>query len=386
MKIETNKRDLDAVLDLVGVAKGSGKADNIITHVCFQTREGQVEVLTSNTRLRARGVLVANVEGEGAFTVEFWRLTKWLGSVGDAPVTLALKGSSVAVSCANSRIVLQSLDPAHFPPVPDFTIPEDAPEMEAKRAHGLLSYLRTFVLEKETIHPQYNVAEARNGAFWSCNQKALVIMTIPELATTQLRIHKLEFPGLLAFIAACGTRSIKFVERTNGEDGFHVVHPGGTSLFVPRPRKEFPDLTKDLHPLEGEAACVWEISPEHLITAVEGLTASADSENYYVRLSTAGTDLLDISIRAVFGSEDSTAQVPAKIRSTKQFAQLPVAKMGFHHPSLLAAMGKIKDEVAALQIFAPEDAKKGRPGGLSRLVSKTKEGDEIHTILHWVAQ
>jgi len=383
MKIETNKRDLDSVLDLVGVAKGVGKADNLATHVCFQVQDGQVQILASNTRLHARGVLQANVEGEGAFTVEFWRLTKWLGSVGNAPITLNFKGSSVAVSSASSRIVLQSLNPADFPSVPVVLVPEKTPELEAKRAHGLLSYLRAFVLENETIHPQYNVAEVKNGAFWACNQKALVILTIPELEHTQLRIHKLDFPGMLAFIAACGTRAIKFVECS---EGFHVVHPGGTSLFVPRPRKEFPDLAKDLHPLEGEAACVWEISPNQLITAVDGLTASADSENYYVRLSTAGTDLLDISIRAVFGSEDSTAQVPAKIRSTKQFSQLPVAKMGFHHPSLLAALGKIKDEVAALQIYAPEDAKKGRPGGLSRLVSKTKEGDEIHTILHWVSQ
>lgn len=386
MKIETNKRDLEAVLDLVGVAKGSGKADNVATHACFQARGGQVEILASNTRLGARGVLTANVQGDGAFTVEFWRLTKWLDAVGDAPVTLRLDGTRVVISSASSRIVLQSLNPAEFPMVPE-TPEGKGSEIDAKRLHGMLSYLRAFVLEQETIQPQYNVAQVKRGSFWACNQKSLVIMTIPELEQTKLHLHKLEFPGVLAYLAACGGRPAKIVERpSGGVEGFHLVHPGGSALYVPKPRKDFPDLSGELHALEGEAACVWEISPEQLLTSIEGLTASADNENYYVRMSTAGADMLEVSIKAAFSSEDSTAQVPAKIRATKRFSGMADAKLEFHHPSLLAALGKQKEAIVALQIYAPSDGKKGRQEGLSRLVSKSKDGDEVHTILHWKAQ
>jgi len=385
MKIETNKRDLEAVLNLVGVAKGAGKPDSVVTHVCFQSDGSAVEIRASDMRISARGPLTGDVDGEGAFTVELWRLTKWLGTMKEGTVTLDFSGGSVAVSGSNSRIVLQSLNPAEFPPMPMLGDVDDASEVDAKRIHGLLSYLRSFILEDETLVPHYNLTEVKNGAFWATNQKALVILTVPELANTQLRIHKLDLKGVLAFIAACGTRAIKFVERLTGdEQGFFIVHPGGTSLFVPRPRKEFPDLAPQLTLLQTDGCVWWEVSPTQLNSSIEALTASADSENYLVRLSAVGSDLLEVSIRSAFGSEDSTAKVPAKIRA-KQSVHLPEGKLAFHHPSLVAALAKIKDEVAALEVFAsPDDGKKGRVGGLARLVYKTKDGDEIHTILHWV--
>lgn len=385
MKIETNKQDLEAVLGLVGVAGESGKSDNIRTHFCFKSDGNTVEILATDERLSARGPLVSNVSGEGAFTVEAWRLTKWLKAIPEGVVNLSFTKSSVVVSGSNSRIVLQSLDPADFPAIPSPS-EEEAPMLEAKRAHTLISYLRSFILEDENQFPQYNITELKNGAFWATNQKALVIMTVPELATTNLRIHNLDISTVLAFLAACGTHPVRFVEQFTGKhQGFFIVHPGGSSLFVPRGRKEFPDLSPHLTILQSEGSAWWEVSPAELNAAIHALTASADNDNKVVCLAAQGSDALEVSIRSAFGGEDSTARVSAKIR-LKQASKLPPGKYAFNHPSLVATLAKIKDPIAALEMFLPEPEdtpKRSRTAGMARLVVKTKDGDEIHTILHW---
>lgn len=375
MKIQTNKPDLEAVLSLVGVAEGQGKPDQVQNHLLFIAGPRGVEVCATNTRVSARGPMVANVEAEGQATLESWRLLKWLQALGDGEISLEASGGTVVASCASSRAVFQSLDPKLFREVP--IAPQGGVEVDARRLLSLWTHLQNFVLDDETKAPHYNVAEVKTETFWAANMKALVIMSISELSKMNLRIHRMDFSEVLKFIAACKNRPISVVDHGTG--GFFLVHPGGTSLHVPRPTKEFPDLAEHLSILKTEAPAVWEFAPEALTQAISGLSASSEKQNETLLIGPKGTDTLQVSMKAAFSDQSSTAWLPAKIR-TKQSSTLPPI-LSVHYPSLSKALAKLKEGVA-LEVFPP-DAQSKKVVGLARISQTTKEGDEIQNIFHW---
>ena len=82
MKLTVAKSDLEEALKVSSLTVGSGS--DLSSHYLFRVQEGEVEILSYDMRVFSRAPLQATVEGdEDAFTVEAWRLDKWVASVGD---------------------------------------------------------------------------------------------------------------------------------------------------------------------------------------------------------------------------------------------------------------------------------------------------------------
>ena len=113
MNVEVAKSDLEVALSVAGVSVDTSASD-LSSHYLFRTRNNQVEILSYGPRIFSRFPLAATCDGEDgdAFTVESWRLDKWMAGARDGVLSLSSQGSGdVKVSDGRSTIRLRSLDP-----------------------------------------------------------------------------------------------------------------------------------------------------------------------------------------------------------------------------------------------------------------------------------
>jgi len=378
MNIEVAKQDLEAALKVVSTTVGSGA--DLSSHYLFRIHEDAMEVLSFDMRVFSRSQFTANVKGEegDAFTVEAWRLDKWVASVGDGVLTLDSdeKGEVIAKG-PRSRIKLRSLDPSRFPYWDGLLTNATAMgDISPAVLHRAISLSKTFVSTDDTNRPELCQIEAIEGTMQATNRRAVSSVAIRDLPGLSLRIPGKDLTTVLKFLSDKTTQEsdVAVLEgRREGSAGAAVIfrRPDGSYIGVSRPTSPMPKL-----PIEAVARTMGlSLNVDEFMGGVDVLLASAKKGHETVTFSSkdgvltismpsdaGGDDEYPLITSAETGLGDITFGIDyAYIKSLAEHFDLDTVELGVHQ--------------------------RGRGGYVSFLYedegSTEDSGNQYHTVIVW---
>jgi hypothetical protein len=255
MKIEVAKSDLEVALSVASIAAAAGGTD-LTSHYLFRIQEGKAEVLSCDGRIFARSPLVATVDGEDgqAFTVEAWRMDKWVAAVPDGVVSLSSDASGdVHAQAGRSKTRLRSLDPSKFPFWDNILkLAKNVGSISPKSLAHALGLSKGFVSAEDTAKPELCQVEAIKGVLWATDRRALSAVEVTALPELSIRIPGKEVPAVVRFLNDKHTQendvTIKEAERAfeDGGGAFALFERAdGSYVGVNRPTSKFPTLNVD---------------------------------------------------------------------------------------------------------------------------------------------
>ena len=309
MNIEVAKSDLEVALKVASTTVGSGS--DLSSHYLFRYRDGQAEVLSYDMRVFSRAPFTATVEGDddAAFTVEAWRLDKWISSVGDGVLTLTCDDQGqVTAKGPRSKVKLRSLDASRFPYWDGLMAEaEDVGDVAPATLRRALSLSKHFVSSDDTSRPEICQAEATDGVLKATNRRAVSSVTVRDLPGLDLRVPGKDLSVILKFLSDKTTQeddvSVKRASRPDGSGGGAAaifLRPDGSYVGVSRPTTAMPKL-----PIEIEDSDVTlSVNIEEFNGAVDVLLSSAPKGHEAVSFSTGEDGTLYLAMPSEAGGID----------------------------------------------------------------------------------
>lgn len=383
MKIVVAKPDLEAALQVVSIGTASTGSD-LTAHFVFRRREDDVvEVLSNNNRLGCSmpiaGCTVSGGEVGDAFTVESWRLNKWIAAAADAELSLESSDGRVKATSPQGTVKFASLDPAQFPYWDEaFRAVGEGLKISAKRLHAALSHVKLFISDKDTTTPKIAVTELRKESLQATDGGALAVVTIADFATSNMRIHGRDLGQLLSFLAAAGDGSVECREH---DRCLFLVRDDGGVLSVGRPHHAFPEISLDKKPDDPHW---WVLKTEELTRAINALSASASKEDS--RLNFKLKDSMVALSMTSASSDRDTLYLEAQDHGSAEDAEVPMPPEGFDiaYPYLLKLLGKTKSDTIKFGLNPNKDRKTGKQKGGWVRFREDRDGDDYLTLLVWL--
>ena len=327
MKFQVAKSDLLDALQTVSGSMASGEGD-ITSHFLFRmspSNPTQVEVLTACQRVFSSCPVKAAVLSEGeAFTVEGWRVKKWLGVIGDTAVTIEnTAGGDVRFDAGTYVQTFHSLDPQNFN-LWDKTFAK-AVSKGTLPAHRLASALKSgklFASKDETNMPEAVVVDVRNGLLTAMDKRSVVVFfKVTGLEQSSLRIHTKDVPVLTGFLSSI-EGDVEILE--NERNLFLKRAADGAVYGETRYQVDYPNLS----PPSNEDQRTWTVSVDGLRRAIlsNQCGASKDDNRLYLSLPDEDGPLL-VSMKNENGKTTAISVPCDAVLNVADAADLP--KEGF---------------------------------------------------------
>jgi len=308
MNIEIAKSDLVEALNVSSLTVGSGS--DLSSHYLFRVQDGAVETLSYDMRVFSRVPLTCKHEGDDgdAFTVEAWRLDKWVNSVGDGVLTLATgENGEVLAKGPRAKIKLRSLDPSRFPYWDGLMAEaEETGKVDPSTLHRALTLSKWFVSTDDTSRPEICQAEATEGVLQATNRRAVSSVKMLDLPDLNLRIPGKDLGTVIRFLQDKYTMenpvTVQEASRPAGSGGGSCavfLRPDGSYIGVSRPTAAMPTL--EVKPTDIEVSV--ELNVEEFHNAVAVLSASAPKGHEAVTFQSKDGGLT-LSMPSAAGGED----------------------------------------------------------------------------------
>ena len=374
MKIEVAKVDLEDALSVVrNTVSGSGS--DLSAHFLFRHRGGVVEVLTYQNRTFSLAPVKCRVEGTGggAFTVEAWRLDKWLSGIGDVAVLLHDENGEVKVTGGRSTIRLRSLDPSKFP-YWDGTLSGATNQgtVPALRLASAIGYAKQFVSTEDTTRPEIAQIEAIEGAIWSTDRRAVSIVKVEALPESSLRIAGKDLPAVVKFLSSKPTVDGD-VTVFETDAAVFFVRPDGAHVGAARPAVAFPRLKVDEN--DGE---VWvQIPAADFKSAISVLSASSTkgNERLTFRAGLSGQSVI-LSMTSEAGGED---EYPIELSGYEGMENFPEDGFTVDYGHLLGLISHFNLDALDIEVF-----RKGKGGYIAfRRGGKESNENSYFSVIVW---
>lgn len=325
MKITVAKSDLEVALSVASIAV-DGSVSDLTSHYLFRvSASGQgAEVLTADSqhRLFACAPFKATFDGEAgdAFTVEAWRLDKWMAGVADGVLELSFDGSGdVSAKGNRSRVRFRSLNPSKFP-YWDKTM-EGAVEsgsVDPRTLTNALKFSKIFVSSDDTAKPELCQVEGKEGMLWATDRRGLGNVEVRSLPNLSLRIFGKEVTPLMKFLGLKETLNnpvtLVGAERSSEDRGgaWSVYkRPDGAYLGISRPTSEFPTLKVDR---DAEPTALMSLNIAEFQDGVSILSAGAPKGHDAVTFSYDNdSGVVSISMPCEAGGQDDYPLSLAKV-------------------------------------------------------------------------
>jgi hypothetical protein len=385
MKIEVAKPDLEAALQVASIGSASTGSD-LTTHYVFRRKsDGIVEVLSHNNRLGVSmpvaGCQSTLSDGEtmGAFTVESWRLNKWIAAVEDAVLILEMEDGIVKATSPNGFVKFQSLDPSQFPHWDEAIAEASAGvSIAARRLHAALSHVRMFISDKDTTAPKLAVTEILNESLQATDKGALAVVTIDVLTKSNLRIHGKDLGQILAFLASCGDGEVGIREH---ERCLFLTRKDGGIMSVGRPHHAFPDIKLDKKPNDPH---YWVVKTNELKMAVNALASSAVKDDPRLSFGIDG-NMVGLTMTSASGHQ-VTHHLEAQEHGSDEDVDVPMPDGGFDiaYPYLLKLLSQYQPETIKFGLNPQVDQATGKPRGGWVRFREDRSGDDYLTLLVWL--
>jgi len=381
MKVTVPKTVLESALQVSTITVGSGGND-LSTHYLFRVRGGNVEILSYNQRIFSAVPMECEVEGEDgdSFTIEAWRLDKWVSGVGSGSLVLHSDGEgSVSAKGPKNKIRFRSLDPSKFP----FW---DGLVREAKSTGSVapsslcraLSLARWFVSADDTTKPELCQVEAIDGVLWATDRRALSSVEIPTLPNLNMRLPGKEVGNIMRFLSLKETTAqeieVQSAERSPDDGGGAcaiLVRADGAYVGISRPMSEFPILQVDRNSADE---AMFDLDVEEFTNALAVLSASAPKNHESVRVRYVDNSLV-LSMPSEAGGEDEYILTTNNVENGELFEE------GFvvDYPYLKGIAATFDLDTLRLGVN-----KRGRGGFVSfRNADEGDDGNRYYSVIVW---
>ena len=312
MKITVAKSDLLNAQKAVAPCR-SGTGSDLSTHYLFKVlppasnaedAPPTLEIAAySGQTFASAPVQGVTIEGDNLedFTVEGWRLEQFLAAVPDNGKALTFSYDSSesktveAKAASKNALLFTSLDPSGFPSwdtvIGKSTVTATLP---ARLLHSILSYVKDFVGNDETKHPEQTVIESRNGVLYGMNSTQAVQVRCPALKGSTLRIHGKDVKGILTFLSNLRDADVDLLEDLP-KSGSGDKEP--TTLIL-RQHQSDPNLPTaiygenrfttpfpDLGPPGATDQHLWSFAKNEVLEALPLLEADAREKETKLRIS-----------------------------------------------------------------------------------------------------
>lgn len=378
MRIEVAKEDLGTALQVANTSINSGQGSDISCHFLFRTiGENEVEVLSYNSRnIFSSSPLICQTEGEGSFTVEGSRLSKWMQVIPDnVVVTLEFGEGVVTASTEKGPVQFQSLDPSSFP-FWDETLKEVklATTIDAQRLKKILTNAKAFVSDQESRNPQLCVVEARDGVLYSADRMCVSAIWVGDLKGSNLRIHGKDIPAISSFLTAVkedvGEGKVEVLEH----ERILVIRRGdGAMIGETRFTADFPDLGVKR---DGEDLYWFEVRKDDVIFSIQYLIPCMTKDDFRLRFTVGGENKVRMYAKSDSGGE-MAQDIECSARSDK-FGEM--CEFNLPYNTLLKVLGAYEAETVRFGV----NPKKNKPGNGWCRVREERDGDDYLNILAWI--
>jgi DNA polymerase III sliding clamp (beta) subunit (PCNA family) len=324
VKIDVAKVDLETALAVSALTVGSGT--DLSSHYLFRKTDRGVEVLTYDMRTFSAAPLKCNVEGDEPFTVEAWRLDKWLSGVADGVLTIASDtNGDVTAKGTKGRVRLRSLDPNKFP-YWDRLVSEAVSngKISPSTLQRAVNVSKCFVSTEDTQKPEICQIEAINGILWSTDRRALSHVRV-DMPGLNMRIPGKDIPTLVRFLSLKDTlhNDVELLtsERSANDGGgacFLLRRADGGYVGFSRPNAQFPKL--DVNP-DAEDSASFVLDMADFKSAVSVLSASAPKNHETVRLRYLDGRVLASMPSEAGGEDDYPLTVKGDTVNGESFAE-----------------------------------------------------------------
>jgi len=247
MKIQVAQQDLETAISTVRFAVG--KDADLSSHYLFRLSGGVLKVNSFSRQTFASAPIISkvdNAEDGDAFTVEAWRLEKWVAAVGEGLLTLEYEGNGdVRCKGPHSRIRLRSLDPTKWPTNDNLMASaEEMGTIDGAALNRALALCKFFMSDEDTTKPEIAQVESRAGVLWASDRRSILKIDLP-LTGLDIRIPSSDVNTVSRFLGGKDSITIKNSDRdlSVGGGGSTTFWKSDGSYFgVSRPVLEFPDL------------------------------------------------------------------------------------------------------------------------------------------------
>jgi len=378
MNIEVAKQDLEAALKVVSTTVGSGS--DLSSHYLFRVREGKAEVLSYDMRVFSLAPFTATIDGEDgdAFTVEAWRLDKWISSVGDGVLTLGSdKKGEVIAKGPRSRVKLRSLDASRFP-FWDGLLSDSASmgSVSPGVLYREVNFSKNFVSADDTNRPELCQIEAVDGLMQATNRRAVSCVTVRDLPDLALRVPGKDIPTMLRFLSDKNTQE-------NGVDLLQAVREGNTAAIIlrrpdgsyvgfSRPTAALPKLPVDVE----KAEVTMTLNIDEFMDAVAVLLSSAPKGQETVTFSSKDGSLV-VSMPSDAGGVD---EYPLVVSQEDGLGEQTFA-LDYSYIKSIADQFDLDDMLLGVH-------RRGRGGYVSFMHeddATNQTGNQYHTVIVWHA-
>jgi DNA polymerase III sliding clamp (beta) subunit (PCNA family) len=302
MKVEIAKSDLEDALSVSRVTVASNSGD-LSSHFVFRSRNGNLEVLSYHGRTFSMVPLKCSHDAKDGetFTLEAWRLDKWLSGIGDVVVVMdSTNTGEVKISGGRSTIRLRSLDPSRFPYWDGtYASAHVKGSVPASRLANALSFSRLFVSAEDTTRPEIAQVEFMNGSLWSSDRRAASIVRISNLEDSTLRISGKDLGAVIKFLGSKPTNELD-IQIKESDTALFLSRPDGAHIGCSRPNVSFPNVKLD----ERDAPTWIQFPAAEFNSAINILSASSSKGNGRMTFNLDGTKLI-LSMPSEAGGSDS---------------------------------------------------------------------------------
>ena len=369
MKIKVSKQDLQAAMQVPDICV-AGSGSDLSAHFLFRIHDGAVQMLAYNQRVFGSAPVKCQFDGDegAAFTVEGWRLRKWLAGVADAVLTFTKEdGGEVKASAPKSTIRMRSLDPSKFP-FWDKSLGEAKAitTINATRLASALNYGGKFISDKDSTKPEIGQVESLKGCIWATDKKAVTLISVKGLEDSNLRIHSKDISPVTKFLSYADD-----VEVLEHDRSLFLRRADGAVLGTSRPLAAFPKLGVDKDAVDDAE---WEVKTADLTAAIKCLSASADKDNTSVVFRYRKADnMVVLSVTSAAGGSD---EYPIECTYERESAKIPEDGFELHYPYLETLIEHFKGDTLKFGV-----TKKDK-GGFIRFLH-AQEGDSFLTVVVW---
>ena len=391
MQIDVAKRDLEIALKIATIAMATGQTTDLQSHYVFHATKGREVTVRTHTRRTFCGTpLKCSVAGEGAFTIDGWRIRQWLSAVRDTALTLKFEGDGVVEAISlRGTMRFGSMDPEKFLSYESNLESAEAvgEGLPCARLAQVFNYIQPFVLDRENTHPQMSLAEVNKGCLYATNIDSMTIIRLTDptedgnapltLAGSEARIHVKDVAALVNFLRLDGDLKVEVLEHKGvclilrREDG---------SLFgVARPRDGFPKFPPDTS-VDTQDEAYFDMEMEELSSGITWLLAGAKRDARDIRFRWVDDSTLVGSMEAASGGE---VKLPLILTDHTGLDKLP--KVGFKIPhALITQVGRVADEKLKFGLAVKTDDE-GEPTGKGYVRFRHADGGDIYqTLVAWV--
>lgn len=370
------KQDLDSALKVVSLALAK-RGNGIDSHYVFRIdEEGNAAVFAQNGQMLASFPLQCEVsEYPSAFTVEGWRIQKWLQVVDDGVLSFSLKDGIVHAKAKEGEVRWSSFDPASFP-FWDQSLAdaEEEASVSVEALRDVLLHVKDFIHSGDNAVPQFAVTEVFDTSLRASDMIAFAMADAPFLNGSKLRLHHQQVPAVISYLNALGSGDVA-IRVNNGVRYF--VGPDGSVLGTSIPVDGFPDATIDKN---EQPHVKFVVRSKDLLKVLSILSTSAVPNNKKVFFGwDKDRERLEVSVESDAGSFDSLPIAAVSIDNPDKF---PESGFGLSIPHLQIVLEKYPSEEVPFDVIR-KNSPNGKMAGLVRFSWDQDDVDYLVAVVQW---